>query len=125
MSVTPTILFGRFNAEKMMFWTYVPGTKPSVCGLTVVEVPLAPPGGATLNHGELCVSLHGTPVEVVTCILCGAGNTPPAIPVKVRLDGTVVICPLGVGVGVVGGGVAFGTVYDTTLEKEPSNPPVL
>src|SRR5678815_5800457 len=59
MSVTPTILFGRFNAEKMMFWTYVPGTKPSVCGLTVVEVPLAPPGGATLNHGELCVSLHG------------------------------------------------------------------
>ena len=51
--VTTTTLSGHPVAEKVMFCVYVPAAKPSVCGVRVVEVPLAPLVGAALNQGEV------------------------------------------------------------------------
>ena len=51
--VTTTTLLGHPAAEKVMFWVYVPAAKPSVCGVKVVEVPLAPLVGWALNQGEV------------------------------------------------------------------------
>jgi hypothetical protein len=131
--VTTTILSGHPAAEKVMFWVYVPTPKPSVCGVKVVEVPLTPPVGAALNQGEVSKLVQAAPVDGVTCILCGGGNAPPAIPLNVMAVGLTTICgPAGVGVGVaVGTGVAVGAgvgvpaevrirVTTTTLSGHPA-----
>ena len=43
--VTITTLSGHPTAEKVMFCIYVPAASPLVCGVNVVEVPLAPAVG--------------------------------------------------------------------------------
>ena len=63
---TTTTLVGRPVAEKVMFWEYVPATRPSVCGVRVVEVPLAPMVGEASNQGEVSKLVQPAPFDVVT-----------------------------------------------------------
>ena len=64
--VTTTTLSGHPAAEKVMFCVYVPAAKPSVCGVKVVEVPLAPLVGAASNQGEVSKLVQDAPFDGVT-----------------------------------------------------------
>ena len=64
--VTTTTLSGHPAAEKVMFCVYVPAAKPSVCGVKVVEVPLAPLVGWASNQGEVSKLVQDAPFDGVT-----------------------------------------------------------
>src|SRR5664279_1587690 len=64
--VTTTTLFGQPAAEKVMFCMYVPATSPLVCGVKVVEVPLAPWVGEASNQGEVSKLVQEAPFDGVT-----------------------------------------------------------
>jgi hypothetical protein len=64
--VTTTTLSGHPDAEKVMFWVYVPTARPLVCGVKVVEVPLAPLVGAASNQGEVSKLCQDEPFDGVT-----------------------------------------------------------
>ena len=64
--VTTTTLSGHPAAEKVMFCVKVPATKPSVCGVKVVEVPLAPLVGWASNQGEVSKLVQEAPFDGVT-----------------------------------------------------------
>ena len=65
-SVTTTTLSGHPAAEKVMFWVYVPTARPLVCGVKVVEVPLAPVVGAASNQGDVSKLCQDAPFDAVT-----------------------------------------------------------
>ena len=64
--VTITTLSGHPAAEKVMFWVYVPAPNPSVCGVKMVEVPLAPLVGWASNQGEVSKLVQDAPFDGVT-----------------------------------------------------------
>ena len=64
--VTTTTLSGHPDAEKVIFCVYVPAAKPWVCGVKVVEVPLAPLVGAASNQGEVSKLCQDAPFDAVT-----------------------------------------------------------
>ena len=64
--VTTTTLLGHPAAEKVMFCVYVPATKPSVCGVKMVEEPLGPLVGAASHQGAVSKLCHDAPFDAVT-----------------------------------------------------------
>ena len=64
--VTTTTLSGHPVAEKVMFCVRVPAASPSVCGVKVVEVPLAPLVGWASNQGEASRLCQTAPFDGVT-----------------------------------------------------------
>ena len=63
--VTTTTLSGHPAAEKVMFCVYVPAASPSVCGVKVAEVPLAPLVGAVSNQGAASTLVQAAAFDAV------------------------------------------------------------
>ena len=69
IKVTDTTFFERPAAEKRISPVYSPGPNAPVCGVRVVEVPLAPLVGCRSNQEALSKLCQVAPLDVVTWML--------------------------------------------------------